>query len=293
VGDANRNCFLNGVRMPFTVNPGTQCSTVGNTNARRELALANPEVGRFYANIAHGDDGATRTYNAMVLQIQRRRANGITIQGNYTWSHCIDDGYNDVIQNNGGQTQDRRGANRSNCELDRRHNFNLSTVWDTPQFESSALRAIATGWSVSGIVRILSGPFRSITSGLDNSFTATSDQGPVQIMEDYLMPNKSMAQWFNPAAFRQPGRGEYGNTPVHSTTGGTFLAPGSIRIDMGLTRKFAIREGQTLEFRAEMFNMPNHVNPGIPNSTLSNSTFGKILDANDPRIMQMALKYVF
>ena len=293
VGDANRNCFLNGVRTPVQVNTGTQCSTTGNTNQRRELALANPEVGRFYANINYGDDNTTRTYNAMVLQLQRRRSNGITIQGNYTWSHCIDDGYNDVIQTTGAPTQERRGANRSNCELDRRHNFNMSTVYDTPQFGNRALNVLASGWSVSGIVRILSGSHRSITSGLDNAFTGTNDQGPVQLMADYLMPNKSMAQWFNPAAFAQPGRGEYGNTPVHSTTGGNFLAPGSFRIDMGLTRKFAVREGQTLEFRAEVFNMPNHVNPGIPDSVRSNATFGKILDANDPRIMQMALKYVF
>ncbi|HYR84365.1 MAG TPA: TonB-dependent receptor [Terriglobia bacterium] len=269
------------------------CSTTGNTNMRRELYNANPQIGQYYANILHGDDGATRTYNAMVLQIQRRRFNGLTIQGNYTWSHCIDDGYNDVLQNTGGQIPSRRGTNRANCEPDRRHNFNLSTVYDTPRLSNRALNVLAGGWSLSGIVRILSGPYLSITSGLDNAFTGTDDQGPIQILSDPYMPNKSMEQWFNPKAFAQPRPGQYGNTPVHSTTGGTFLAPGSIRIDMGVTRKFQIREGQTLEFRAEVFNVPNHVNPGLPNTVLSNSTFGKILAAADPRVMQMALKYVF
>ena len=79
----------------------------------------------------------------------------------------------------------------------------------------------------------------------------------------------------------------------HSTTGGTFLGPGSIRIDMGITRKFQLRERQTLEFRAEAFNMPNHVNPGLPDTTLTSATFGKILSAGDPRIIQMALKFLF
>ena len=107
------------------------------------------------------------------------------------------------------------------------------------------------------------------------------------------MPNKNIDQWFNPKAFAQPALGQYGNTPVHSTTGGTFLGPGSIRIDMGITRKFQLRERQTLEFRAEAFNMPNHVNPGLPDTTLTSATFGKILSAGDPRITQMALKFLF
>ena len=65
-------------------------------------------------------------------------------------------------------------------------------------------------------------------------------------------------------------------TPVTMyTTGGTFLGPGSIRIDMGVTRKFQLRERQTLEFRAEMFNMPNHVNPGLPDTTLTSATLAR------------------
>lgn len=271
----------------------TPCSTTGNTNLRRALYNANPQVGQYYSNILHGDDGITRTYNAMVLQIQRRRVNGLTVLGNYTWSHCIDDGYNDVLQNTGGQTQDRRRTNRANCEPDRRHNFNFSTVYETPQSSNRVLNVLTGGWSLSGIVRVLSGPYVSITSGLDNAFTGTDDQSPLQILADPYMPNKSVEQWFNPKAFAHPARGQYGNTPVHSTTGGSFLAPGSVRIDMGVTRKFQLREAQTLEFRAEIFNMPNHVNPGTPTTNFSNATFGKILTASDPRVMQMALKYVF
>ena len=48
-----------------------------------------------------------------------------------------------------------------------------------------------------------------------------------------------------------------------------------------------------IEFRAEAFNLPNHVNPGNPGTTFTNNTFGKIQSAADPRILQLALKYVF
>ena len=48
-----------------------------------------------------------------------------------------------------------------------------------------------------------------------------------------------------------------------------------------------------MEFRAEAFNLPNHLNPGNPVTILTNGAFGAIQSAADPRIMQLALKYVF
>jgi hypothetical protein len=73
----------------------------------------------------------------------------------------------------------------------------------------------------------------------------------------------------------------------------SLAGPGSIRLDMGVTRTFRIGEKQSVEFRAEAFNLPNHMNPGNPSVTLTDQNFGRILSAADPRIMQFALKYVF
>src|SRR5437867_2921095 len=66
LGDANRNCVLVGVRVPYTVvKPDDACSTIGNTNQRRVLYLQNPAIGQYYSNIVMGDDVNTRTYNAL------------------------------------------------------------------------------------------------------------------------------------------------------------------------------------------------------------------------------------
>ena len=89
-------------------------------------------------------------------------------------------------------------------------------------------------------------------------------------------------------AFAQPATGKYGNMGPRN-----ILGPGFIGIDMGLTRKFRVVENQSIEFRAEFFNLPNHLNPGSPVNTLTSNTFGKIQSAEDPRILQLALKYVF
>lgn len=288
VGDANGNCFSNGVRVPFTVSRGAACSTTGNTAVRRVLYLANPSQGQFYSNLVMGHGDATSSYNALWLQIQRRRVAGFTLQANYTWSHCIYDGYQDVIQNNGGYVPERRGASRGNCELDRRHNFNMSTVYELPRFSNRALQALAGGWQISSIVRLLSGQYVSLSSGDDYARTNTEDQRPDQILASPYAANKSASQWLNPAAFSAPAVGTYGNMGAQN-----ILGPGSFRVDLGVTRKFAIRENQTLEFRAEVFNLPNRVNLGNPVTSLASPNFGRILSADDPRIMQLALKYVF
>ena len=132
--------------------------------------------------------GERARYDALVLSVQRRRSRGVTVQGNYTWSHCIDDGTTDVIQTNGNRNAGAPRANRGNCELDRRHNFNMSTVYETPQFANPAMRVLGTGWRVSGIVRILSGRYLTVSSGLDNAFSGTTDQRPNQVLASPYAP---------------------------------------------------------------------------------------------------------
>ena len=281
-------CAIAGVNYPT-------CSTTGNTDARRKLSLMSPVEGEAYGNLVVADDGGTRSYNGLLLQVQRRRANGVTVQGNYTWAHCIEDGgATPQFQNSGNHVKERRKDNRGNCDQDRRHNLNMSTVYETPQFSNPAMRVLATGWKVSGIVRVLSGSFFHVTPGTDRALTATSttvDQRVNQVLADVYAPNRSVDRYLNAAAFAIPALGTYGTMGRNSIQG-----PGTVRIDMGLTRTFQARENQSLEFRAEVFNVPNHVNPGATNApvtALNNANFGRILSAGDPRIMQIALKYVF
>jgi hypothetical protein len=94
--------------------------------------------------------------------------------------------------------------------------------------------------------------------------------------------------WLNPQAFVQPALGTYGNVGFANVVG-----PGQITIDMGLTRTFRVGERRSFQFRWEAFNLPNHLNPGNPTTAINSPTFGRILSAADPRIMQAALKFVF
>src|SRR5260370_3373314 len=116
----------------------------------------------------------------MVFSVHARQCKGITGLANYTYSHCIGDGSMEDV--NAGAVAERRRANRGNCELDRRHNFNFSSVYEAPQFSNRTVKALGTGWSVSSIVRILSGPYLTVPSALDNALTGTNDQRPNHVL---------------------------------------------------------------------------------------------------------------
>jgi len=75
--------------------------------------------------------------------------------------------------------------------------------------------------------------------------------------------------------------------------------PGFANIDFSVSRSFPVpigpnAESQKLQFRADFFNLLNHANFNNPVSSVSSTTtFGRILSAQDPRILQLALKFVF
>jgi len=283
------SCQINGT-------PYTPCSSTSNTNQRRQLYLQNPAEGRFFGPIIEVDDGGTSNYNGLLLSVQRRQSHGLTVQGNYTWSHCIGDTFVAM----GGQVTagiypGRRGLERANCGAggtssggDLRQILNMSAVYETPQFSNATARLIASKWQISGIVRLQTGNYLTVTSGFDTALTnATGNNRANQTLSDPFAPNRSPTQWLNPAAFARPADGEWGSSSKN------ILGPGAVRIDMALSRTFQIREKQSMQFRAEAFNIPNHMNPGSPVTALNNPNFGKILTASDPRIMQLALKYLF
>ena len=94
--------------------------------------------------------------------------------------------------------------------------------------------------------------------------------------------------WLNTAAFVASPVGAFGNAGWNSLRG-----PGFFDLDVSLSRWFNIRESQKLQLRFEFFNVTNHVNFNNPSSGINTSTFGTILAAGNPRILQFAAKYVF
>jgi hypothetical protein len=206
-------CTLHGVQY-------TVCSTTGNTDQRRRLMLENSETGRGFGTVVSTDSGGTANYNGLLLSVQRRPASGVTINANYTWSHCISDPWGTQILSSGWSEFVGRRDGRGNCSdgaQDRRHIFNLSAVAETPQFSNPTLRAVGSGWRLSPIYRILSGGYLTVTSGLDRALVGggTSGQRANQILANPY-GDKSINNYLNPAAFAQPALGTWGNVGTAS-----------------------------------------------------------------------------
>ena len=207
---------------------------------------------------------------------------------NWTYSHCISDPATTEITGPTYVNPANRRADRANCDSDRRHVVNVSFVARAPKFANRALGLIAGGWQLSGIVRRQTGNYSTVTTGVDNALTGIPSQRAVQILASPYNANPTVDHYLDRSAFASPAAGT-----LSSLSPFTVLNPGSLQIDTALSRTFTVREGQTVQFRWEVFNVPNRLNANAPVTALNSGNFGKILSAQDPRIMQFALKYLF
>jgi hypothetical protein len=299
----------------------TNCS-IGNLNPRRILNVQNPgfQVGPLLLINASG----TANYNGMLLSVEHRLSHNFSLQANWTWSHCISDfdpkptgdaGEDDWVWTN---PQDMR-FDRGNCDEDVRNIFNLTGIAQTPEFVGRSWGVLARGWQLSPIFQWRSGqPLNIIVPGdpsgngafdpIKGSFFQRANCNP---NVDPYGGSGPGDQYLNPAAFSFPAPGTLGNCPFNG-----FHAPAYWQFDVALSRRFAVTEHQYIELRAEAFNLLNKFRPGYCDAVysgcqflispylgqmtfssrftqLGGSTFGRIINAMDPRIMQFAIKYVF
>jgi hypothetical protein len=283
----NGVCSIPGYTLRTTA---ATCSTTGNTDARRKLAVENPAEGLYYGLINSNEDGGTGNYNGLLLSIQRRASRGANIGANYTWSHCINNGAS-FSHNSSGSYLDpnNRAFDRGNCDSDRRHALNLTGLVSTPEFANRTLKILASGWRLSGIYKFSSGSYMTLTPGTDRALNGEAgSQRPNQVLGDPYGNRDSIDNYLNPNAFALPALGTIGNMSPQNIEG-----PASWQFDLALSRNFQITEGQRLEFRGEAFNVTNSLVRLNPTLALNSNTFGQINTSRPARIMQFVLKYIF
>ena len=284
------------------------CNSTTNYNQRRPLYLQNPATGVYYAGVGFVDPGGTAEFAGLNLSLQKRVSHGLNLLANYTWSHCISDPWNNNPTNGGVAPPGNRRQWRANCVgIDLRQNFTLSAVYNTPRFDNKVARLLASDWQLAPILTIRSAQQFSVLAGPDRALTSVAGQPAQYLGGNPYNANQTVDHWLNTSAFALPALGTYGNLGLNNLKG-----PGAFQLNLALSRNFKIHESQTLQIRADAFNLPNHLNPYAPGNgpiggasasqNFNASNFGQItndisgnngLQAGDYRVVQLAMKFIF
>jgi hypothetical protein len=97
--------------------------------------------------------------------------------------------------------------------------------------------------------------------------------------------------YFNASLFSLPPLGSPGNSGRR-----LFSGPGIDNFDLTLQKNFRLTESKSLDVRMEAFNAFNHAQFYGPNSVdgnIGSATFGRVVSAAPPRLIQIVAKVVF
>jgi predicted heme/steroid binding protein len=292
---------------------GQPISNSSNADQRRLYSgctLADPPSSCAFSSTGEIAGIANSAYNAMEASLRKRMGHGLSFLLSYTWSKTIDDvssfnitgsaakpvaGENDLAQD-----PFNLGAERGPSLFDARNRFVGSYEWALPFWRQSQNwhQWALGGWHLDGIATLMSGtPFTVFDSndvaaqGSAPEITGFSAQRPNLIGKPNNGP-RSVGAWLNASAYQRldpvANAGQFGSEGRNVNTG-----PGYADWDFAALKNFRVTESTQLQFRAELFDVLNRTNFRLPDSDISSPTFNHILEADAPRQVQFALKFMF
>lgn len=241
-------------------------------------------------------------YYAGVARFQKRLSHGLTFDASYTWSSFLDntDEAGAVLGNNNGPYSnyyDRR-ADYGKSANDIPQSLIFDWVYQLPfgpgkqWLATSPVRHIVEGWTLGNVATIRSGPPFTVITNTNNTDDFSSGSQRPNVLANVNLPpgQRTVADWFNTAAFAQPATFQFGDEGV-----GTLEAPGLVDFDFSLLRDFRLGERVKLEFRGEFFNTFNRTNLGVPNAIFGAANFGTITTTgyNMARVGQVGVRITF
>jgi hypothetical protein len=261
---------IDGTRGPLGANFGsdTNQATIGNSN-----------------------------YNA--LEVTLRHTSGhLEILGGYTYGKSLDQ-----ASNLGEEINPIHPAlSKALSAFDVKHNFVVSYNYQLPLnrlFERS--NRWTEGWAVSGITRFSTGFPVTLYNYGDNSLLGAEPNGVNNygVDEPQYAPGaldlnhnpRNGQAYFNTSLFSLQPLGQPGNAKRRY-----FYGPGIDNYDMALLKSVPLKESRSLQFRFEGFNVFNHAQfygPAAVNGNINSSSFGEVVSAAAPRLMQAAVKFIF
>jgi hypothetical protein len=276
------------------------------TVARGQLLRPYPQFGD--VNVFERTEGGERQFHAVTFVLDKRLSRSMWGgRYRYTWSRLED---NQFGEDSAYQTRTAVPQNVYDLDaeygisnFDSPHRIILAPIVRLPDPERNA--QWLGGWSVSAIVELVSGsPLNAVmSSGLSDANlglfggrqrpnavgdpnTPGSDEGRVSSADH---PD---ARWFDPAAFQNPGAGQFGNAP---RTDGSSRYQFRQNLDLVVTKdtRFGAHNAQ---IRFEILNLTNTAkfNGSSANNAVDAAGFGRITSQRGfMRIWQLSFRYMF
>lgn len=285
----------------------------------------------FDTTIATFRSNAFSNYHSLQARLEKRFTHGLQFQGSYTYSHGLDTASSANLGSFAtGDFRDQRFPNLEygNADFDVRHRIVFSYSYELPFGKgqlfggnaSGALNQVIGGWQVAGITSASTGNYFTPTdiatnlSNSDGGGNVANAARPNRIGDPNGRPCIP-GTVFNTCAFEtNTVFGTFGNAGRNIIRG-----PGYQNWDVSIFKSFPLTERYRFEFRAELFNIWNHVNPqpfpgkflfdnpttdhdidlapgdsGCPIDNLNrNCSWGFAQSARDPRLIQLAVKFFF
>jgi hypothetical protein len=232
-----------------------------------------------FGPIQGSTNNAVSNYNSLQATITRRLASGLSFSFNYVWSHFLDDQDTSGWGGGAGQQPYQRGnnpaTNYSNANYDVRNAFKGYAGYELPfgkgkKFLNTSnllVDELLGGWKLTGTITLSSGNPFSVFSN-QNTYSLAGGGSP-QAFPNWsgVSPkprNRSINNWYNPAAFLRPADGTYGNVRRNCLYG-----PGFEVVNLSFGKTFSVPwEGVKFELKADSTNAFNHPSFGIPNQGL-------------------------
>lgn len=265
------------------------------------------EMGNKFGQIDYKTSGGTDSYNSMQTSVQRRFSKGLTIGGQWTYSHSLG--------NTGGSNEAQTAQNPFNFEADRgnnafdvRHSMNATALYELPvgkgrRYMSNSnwlTEGVLGGWQVGGVVNARTGLPIDVTIARNDLAYYVPSTGKYynSVQRDAAGNVISQAVINNPygGAFRSNRRpnvvsgvdpflqgsdGRYFLNPAAFSipTPGTFgnlgryalHGPNLVQTDLTFQKRFPITEKVKLEFRSEIYNILNKTNFANPTARLNDA----------------------
>ena len=265
--------------------------------------VTNPRPNPAFSTEGLVEFGSSSRYNSLQVNLQRRLSHNWQGQMSYTWSRSVDVGSSYWGESGGvtGGVENPYDLNfdKGPSAFNRNQALTMNSLYVLP-FKGNKF---VEGWQVSGIFTFTSGAPLSVTNGVNQEWTPqNTPQRPNYVAGcDWRVGNAT--EWYNPACFTLPSVGMIGNLGRFSLVG-----PGLVNTDFAIMKETnipKISEAFRIQFRAELFNILNHTNFGLPASAnfVSGATPGTgfispqagviTSTTTTSRQIQLALKVVF